>query len=281
MANIGLRIEPKREPTIEALAGLWSRSLIDWPDGRSDRTTFVNWMQGPSYYLDLRQPADRPDFRGVENLRALQPEQLDWLATQEGFAGELHYADGFFEWRREIDFQPQAIYSDQGRLWMEPDMMVEEGKDIPYIEHWHREPVNLDPVCALRLDDPADGTRAYLMRLGSLFMYARARGAAVPAGLHLQECVKGAASLTDAQDLVDCEISQGIVTGAGWIIQRSSLPFREKARIDPVWAAKASGTIVLSDVDADGNHVAQSWKILDAQGALDAFPAAGKVRSAF
>jgi len=280
MANIGLRIEPKSEPTIEALAGLWSRSLIDWPDGRSDRTTFVNWMQGPSYYLDLRQPAGRPDFRGVRNLRALNFTQLDWLASQEGFAGELHYSDGFFEWRREIDFQPQAIYSDQGRLWMEPDMMVEQGKDIPYIEHWHREPVGLDPVCALRLDDPADGTRAYLMRLGSLFMYARARRAAVPAGLHLQDCVAGAESVEEAQNLIDCEISQGVVTDAGWVIQRSSLPFRERERIDPVWASKASGAIVLSDIDADGRDVARKWQLLDAQGALDAFPIEAKVRSA-
>ncbi|MEN6544027.1 hypothetical protein [Parvibaculum sp.] len=280
MTNIGVRIEQRSEPTVATLAGLWSRSLIDWPDGRSDRTTFVNWMQGPSYYLDLRQPAGRPDYRGVRNLRGLNFEQLGWLASQEGFAGELHYADGFFEWRREIDFQPQAIYSDQGRLWMEPDMMVEEGKDIPYIEHWHREPVDLDPVCALRLDDPATGTRAYLMRLGALFMYARARSAAAAAGLHLQDCVAGAASLEEAQDLVDCEISQGVVSSAGWIVQRSSLPFREGERIDPVWDSKASGAIVLSDVDAQGRDVSRRWQILDAQGALDAFPIEGKVRSA-
>lgn len=280
MANIGLRIEPKSEPTIASLAGLWSRSLIDWPDGRSDRTTFVNWMQGPTYYLDLRQPAGRPDYRGAGNLRGLKFEQLDWLASQEGFAGELHYADGFFEWRREIDFQPQAIYSDQGRLWMEPDMMVEEGKDIPYIEHWHREPVDLNPVCALRLDDPASGTRAYLMRLGSLFMYARARSAAVTAGLHLKECVAGAASLEEAQDLVDCEISQGVVSNIGWIVQRSSLPFREGARIDPVWEPGASGAIALSDVDAQGHGIIRKWSILDAQGTLDAFPVEGNVASA-
>ncbi len=268
------------EPTIEGLRGLWSRSLIDWPDGRSDRETFVNWMQGPSFYLDLRQPTGRPDYRGVEHLRALKPADLGWLASQEGFAGELHYADGFFEWRREIDFQPQAVYSDQGRLWMEPDKMVEEGKDIPYIEHWHREPVGLDPVCALRLDDSATGARAYLMRLGSLFMYARARSAAVPAGLHLQDCVASAASLSEAQDLLDCEISQGVVSGADWIIQRSSLPFRETRRLDPVWAGRRSGTMVLSDISPEGKPLARHWQVLDAQGSLDAFPVAEDIRSA-
>ncbi|HUD50100.1 hypothetical protein [Parvibaculum sp.] len=270
----------KIEPTIETLTGLWSRSLIDWPDGRSDRETFVNWMQGPSFYLDLRQPLGRPDCREATHLRALAPEQLDWLASQEGFAGELHYADGFFEWRREIDFQPQAIYSDQGRLWMEPDMMVEEGKDIPYIEHWHREPIVPDPVCALRLDDPASGTRAYLMRLGPLFMYARARRAPMPAGLHLQDCVAGAGSLVEAQDLVDCEISQGAITGAGWIIQRSSLPYRETQRLDPAWAARASGALMLSDMTAEGRPVTRQWQILEAQGALDAFPTEGNVKAA-
>ena len=64
------------EPTIAALAGLWRRSLIMWPDGRRDTTTWVNWLQGGKSYIDLRQPRGRPDFSGVR-LSGLDLSGLD------------------------------------------------------------------------------------------------------------------------------------------------------------------------------------------------------------
>jgi hypothetical protein len=242
--------------------------LIDWPDGRRDTETWVNWLQGPSFYVDLRQPLGRPDFAGVTHLRQLEPSQLGWLASQEGFAGELHHENGFFEWRRELDFQPQAIYSDMGRLWFENGMMVEEGKDIAYIEHWHLEMLDRQPFCAVRLDDPAAGCRGYLLRHGPLFMYARARGVPVPANIHLTDCVAGAANREAAQDLVDCEISQGVVTSAGWVIQRSSLPFREGRCLKPERAPGLSSDILTADVAANGTSMTRRWEVLDMQGTL-------------
>ena len=55
------------EPSLETMPGLWRRSLIAWPDGRRDTTSFVNWLQGPGLYLDLRQPEGRPDFSGMSS----------------------------------------------------------------------------------------------------------------------------------------------------------------------------------------------------------------------
>jgi hypothetical protein len=278
----GQRVEEQQlaeiEPTVETLGGLWSRSLIEWPDGRRDTTTWVNWLQGPSFYIDLRQPEGRPSFESVGKLRDIEPAHFHWLASQEGFAGELHHDGGYFEWRREIDFQPKAIYSDQGRLFMADGMMVEEGKDIPYIEHWHREPIEPAPVSALRLVDPEDGTRGAFMRVGSLFMYARARKVGVPEGRHLTECVAGAADIAAAQDLLDCEISQGAVTSVGWIVQRSSLPFREGKRIDPLLTR--DGQLVLQDQAADGAPILRHWSIVDAQGSFDALPSVENVKLA-
>ncbi len=251
------------EPSLETMPGLWRRSLLAWPDGRRDTTSFVNWLQGPGLYLDLRQPEGRPDFTGETSLSALTPDSMTWLAAQEGFAGELVEEDGWFEWRRDIDFQPKAIYSDIGRLWIEGDVMVEEGKDIPYIEHWHREPIGSMPLWAARLEDRETGQKGAIARMGSLFMIARERYCDVPEGLTLAECVAGAPDMARAQEFLDCEISQGAVTSRGWFVQRSSLPFREGK-----WLALArmGDLFEMQDQDRAGKPFTRRWEITDLRG---------------
>lgn len=251
------------EPSLETMPGLWRRSLLAWPDGRRDTTSFVNWLQGPGLYLDLRQPEGRPDFTGQNSLSSLTPETMMWLAAQEGFAGELVEEDGWFEWRRDIDFQPKAIYSDIGRLWIEGDVMVEEGKDIPYIEHWHREPIGSMPLWAARLEDRETGQKGAIARMGSLFMIARERYCAVPEGLTLAECVAGAADMARAQEFLDCEISQGAVTSTGWFVQRSSLPFREGKSLAP---ARMGDLFEMQDQDRAGKPFTRRWEITDLRG---------------
>ena len=251
------------EPSLETMPGLWRRSLLAWPDGRRDTTSFVNWLQGPGLYLDLRQPEGRPDFTGQNSLSALTPETMMWLAAQEGFAGELVEEDGWFEWRRDIDFQPKAIYSDIGRLWIEGDVMVEEGKDIPYIEHWHREPIGSMPLWAARLEDRETGQKGAIARMGSLFMIARERYCDVPEGLTLAECVAGAPDMARAQEFLDCEISQGAVTSTGWFVQRSSLPFREGKSLAP---ARMGDLFEMQDQDRAGKPFTRRWEITDLRG---------------
>lgn len=254
---------PLSEPSLETMPGLWRRSLLAWPDGRRDTTSFVNWLQGPGLYLDLRQPEGRPDFTGETSLSALTPDSMMWLAAQEGFAGELVEEDGWFEWRRDIDFQPKAIYSDIGRLWIEGDVMVEEGKDIPYIEHWHREPIGDAPLWAARLEDRETGQKGAIARMGSLFMIARERYCDVPEGLTLAECVAGAPDMARAQEYLDCEISQGAVTSRGWFIQRSSLPFREGKPLAPV---RTGDLFEMQDQDRGGKPFTRRWEITDLRG---------------
>ena len=272
-----------RVPGFDELVGLWSRSLIAWPDGAQDCETWVNWMQGESIYLDLRQPTGEPDFRNVRGLRGLDAMQVSWLAAQEGFAGTLNFDGTFFEWRREIDFQPEAIYSDQGKLWFEDGRMVEEGRDIPYIEHWHVEPIARTPVCALRLQGRADGVRGFLLRVGSFFMYARGRIVDFPvnddrAEKHLRDYVAEASDLHAAQDLVDCEISQGAITSAGWIIQRSTLPFRTAQTLAPQMFEQ-TGALVTSDTAHDGRQMLRHWDIVDIEGDASSFQRVGPSRA--
>ena len=259
------------DPSLETMPGLWRRSLIVWPDGRRDTTSFVNWLQGPGLYLDLRQPEGRPDFSGMGSLSLLDHEALMWLATQEGFAGELVEEDGWFEWRRDIDFQPKAVYSDRGRLWVDGATMIEEGKDISYIEHWHREPIAGTPSWAARLEDRETGQKGAIARMGSLFMIARERYCAVPEGLTLAQCVAGAPDTARAQEFLDCEISQGAVTSTGWIVQRSSLPFREGKSLAPV---RAGDLFEMQDQDRMGKPFTRRWEITDLRGEplTDVFP---------
>lgn len=264
MSTLAAAPEAVSEPSLETLPGLWRRSLLAWPDGREDRASFVNWLQGPGLYIDLRQPDGRPDFSNVVCLTDLKPEQMTWLSAQEGFAGELVEEDGWFEWRRDIDFQPKAIYSDQGRLWIEGGTMIEEGKDIPYIEHWHREPIADAPVWAARLEDRETGQKGAIARLGNLFMIARERVCAAPSGLTLAECIAGAASVARAREFLDCEISQGAVTSAGWIVQRSSLPFREGRAFAPQLLGDLLET---ADMDPKGKPFTRRWEVTDLRGA--------------
>jgi hypothetical protein len=252
--------------TVSDLQGLWGRSLIVWPDGRRDEATYVSWLQGPTYYIDLRSPSPRPGFIGTTCLDDLSREQIIWLATQEGFAGRLRFDGEFFEWQRIIDFQPKAIYSDCGRLWIEAGMMIEEGRDIPYIEHWRRHAqVTPQPCWATRLRDRQSGCDGFVVRVGSAFMYARGRTFAPPAGHTLSECVAGAGSLREARVLVDCEVSIGRVDESGWIVERSSLPFREGSRLGleiSANGAKASST----DVTASGVSCMRDWDVIESEG---------------
>jgi len=237
-------------PNMEDLAGLWTRSLLVLPDGMCDVATEVVWLQGPGLYVDLRQAPARPDFAHVRGLDDLTAADCAWLATQQGFAGVLRYADGYFEWEREIDYQPPAAGPDSGRLFWRGEVLVETGRYADYLEHWHRDPaVPVAPCEAAVFVSRHDGRKAQLVRAGDVFMFARGRGKARFAAATLAECVAGAASLPEARALLDCEISFGRVSGGVWRIGRSTLPFRVGAALalGREWRAVAGDTLMFID----------------------------------
>lgn len=240
--------------------GLWERSLIAWPDGREDRTTFVAWLQGPRVFADLRQPATPPSFEGVRCLDDLNAAHFPWLAKQEGFAGRLVRAGDAFEWRRAIDFQCPSDAVDAGYLTFADGMLIERGRDIPYIEHWHRTSAGSDPMFAAELRD-ADGVSGFVVRVGDIFMYVRNRAVPLPHGGSLAELVAQASAAT-ARDLLNCEISLGRVRGGMWLIGRSSLPFRVGS--DLRLASFGDDTrLSVHDVTMDGTPTTRQWTIVD------------------
>jgi hypothetical protein len=256
------------EPNVSDLTGLWRRSLIVRTDGTRDTATWVHWLQGPSDYADLRQPADRPDFGGVGCLRQLTRAHLDWMARQDGFAGKLLVSDGIFEWCRDIDFQPAGPIPDRGRLIRDGDMMIEEGYHSPYIEHWHPDPNAGTPAYALRLRDSANGCAGRIVRVGTVFMYARGRVAGLPRAPDLAACIAGAGSLFEAQDMVDCEISFGSVSGAGWTIGQSTLPFRQGRGLGLRLSADGRQVRTM-DATADDREAVRSWAVIAVEGHVE------------
>jgi hypothetical protein len=198
------------------LQGLWRRSLITWPGRGSDTTTTVRWLQGPRAYIDLRQPTPLPDFSHAHSLNDLTRGDCMWLARQEGFAGYLSFDGTYFEWHREIDFQPRAARRDSGTLHWEGTVLVETGRDGDYVEHWHRDP---SPV----VDHPSKT----VLRVGPYFMLVRDR--AIPLDTTyptLAEHVAAASNVERARELIDCEISFGETQEDGLRITASTLPYR-------------------------------------------------------
>ncbi len=253
--------------TISDTFGLWERSLIAWPDGRRDTTTYAGWLQGPELFADLRQPIDPPSFDGVACLDDFEPQHFGWLARQEGFAGRLVRAGQAFEWLRVIDFQSVSSNSDAGFLAFDGDVLVETGRDIPYIEHWHRATGVVAPLFAAHLKD-SSGRQGFIVRVGSTFMYVRDRAEPLPFNVSLPELVSSSTA-SDARALLDYEISQGRIRGHTWIIERSSLPYRTGQDLSVSFSTDSTN-VAVADLAPDGTAFTRHWAIVDLDvGALD------------
>lgn len=208
------------------LKGLWRRRWIRWPDGREDAATDVYWLQTDRFYADVRFPPARPTFSGVGSLAQLTPTQREWLATQEGFAGELElHPDGWL-WRRDVNYQPPNGARDIGRLtYLDPDhrTMLEEGVDAPYTELWQR--VDASPDSTLWHTPPGHPTRGILAAVGGHYLLAIDHRKALAIAPSLTALLKAGAP----PETLDMEISIGRRRGSPdtWIIERSTLPWRE------------------------------------------------------
>jgi hypothetical protein len=220
-------------PSLSDLPGMWRRTLITHADGTRDAATQVRWLQGPTLFADLRQGAALPEFLHLRGLNDLTFEDCTALAQQQGFAGRLGFDGDCFEWQRFIDFQPQAG-ADAGRLSWDEDVLVETGRDVPYVELWMRDPtVVTRPLTAARLRDTQSGVGALVLQVGTVFMFARDRTVALRAGTSLAECVAGAATLAEARALLDCEITLGSgAPGSHSVILASTHPWRVAERFE-------------------------------------------------
>jgi hypothetical protein len=247
--------------SVDSLSGLWRRSLLAFADGTRDETAAVAWLQADPHYADLRQPAGMPDFPHARGLDDLTAADCGWLARQQGFAGVFRHCNDCFEWVRVIDYCPPGPFKDIGRLYWNGDILVEEGRDVPYLEHWHRDAPPAGPVAALVLAAET-GAPGCLVRAGVDFFYARGRLRPLAPGADLAALVAGA-TLEGARALLDCEISQGRIDSGAWLITRSTLPFRVGDTLAP---ALAGAVLTVGDRAASGGGARTAWRIAEARG---------------
>jgi hypothetical protein len=251
-------------PPLSEMPGMWRRALIVHADGTRDSMTQVRWLQAQRLFVDLRQGAALPDFLHLRCLNDLTGADCAQLALQEGFAGRFGFDGDCFEWLRLIDFQPPSALADAGRLWWEEQILVEEGRDVPYLEQWMRDPtVVTRPLAALRLRDADTGVTAQVVQLGTVFMFARDRAVATTAGSSLLECVTGAGSLTQARAMLDCEISLGSAGVGPNVILASTHPWRVAERLQLTCRGSAVETL---DTDPAGRELRRQWEVLEAEG---------------
>jgi allophanate hydrolase len=251
------------------LTGLWRRSLLVTAGGATDTTTDVTWLQAGELYVDLRLPASTftPYIRC---LRDLDRPAACALAQVEGFAGRL-LADGpWARWERLVDLQPSSATADEGRLVAQNGVaenghVIETGRHVDYVEHWHRTPGHSVPVAGLLLRETVTRAIGVLVRVGRHFAWARGRAFPLPPGGRLVDHVAAARTIRDVQDLLDAEVAVGRIGRTGAVRTGSNLPWRVGA---PFHFGTAGAQLVTDDVGPDGGPVRRAWEVLAREGAL-------------
>jgi allophanate hydrolase len=266
-------------PPDPLLTGSWRRTLLVRPDGSTDATSSVTWLQAGAYYVDLRLPAalPRPAPAAVTDLPAAD---LLAFAAVEGFAGRLR-ADGRWTcWDRAVDLQPPAATPDEGLLEPQGTDLVETGRHERYVEHWARWSGPDEDFCAVELRDADTGAPAVLLRVGDDVGWARGRPAPLPPGGTLTDLVASGDPAAVAAAF-DAEVALGTVTpDGGVVLTASSLPSHAGAPLDLTVdddGLRGPGTL------PDGTAVLRRWRVVATEGSaalLPVRPARREVRSA-
>ena len=217
--------------------GVWQRQLLETATSKDD-TSLVLWMQTQQYHIDIRIPAACANIRKVSSLEDYTHEELLLLASQQGFAGITQVipsttkSSDICQWQREIDYQPQTVARDVGKMvFTDVNTMIETGLDDVYLEVWRR----LEQSQELNFFEATTGknrqglkTPAYLMRAGNFVAYARPRTAPLPKSTSLLDAIAACKPQREQLlDWLDMEISFGeVIDDKYWKIQHSTLPFK-------------------------------------------------------
>lgn len=225
-----------------ALRGCWQRAWIEFADGTRDDTSLVVWLQLESEMADVRLPArrgtvvDRSGFDdcSLDELRALVDSESSSgvtvcspvaVGTDGVRSARAEWVDG----PHSVGFQPVSAFPEPGLLeWVADDVLIERAPSGAYVEEWHRLPGTTHP-----LHHVIDADDRHIYRAGDAAVLVRDRRPPLPRIARLDEL---AAECGDDRDrlvaLVDCEFSFARRRDGNYVIEASTLPWREGAVID-------------------------------------------------
>ena len=216
------------------LLGTWTREWIT-RRGTQTNTLDVHYLQTPSIFADVRFPRDRGDLSHAQSFADLSDVALTQLARQRAFTGHTTVAGLISTWHHELDFQPAETSADIGRIERNgADAMFEHALDSSYTESWKSTSAGASSFLVVRIER-AGRLVSTLIVSGDDFMYVRNRAKDLPSAPSLDSLI-ASTHATRAQiiEYLDCEFSVGRVRGGAiaWEIQHSTLPWREKQRLD-------------------------------------------------
>jgi hypothetical protein len=245
----------------ERYLGVWQRLILQTDRQPSDITTRCFWLQTTSWHADIRVPEPRPDFSGVTGLHQCNREQLDWLASQEGFVGITHVQDNTCQWQREADFRPPTGLRDIAQMvFLRPDLVVETGMESRYLEVWQKLPDSSGAQAVLQRLEAGSERPEWFLVSGQYFMHVRTRDEVLDAAASLHSLAERE-KVDDARmrGLVDFEISFGRRSAQAWRIHLSTLPFLEgEAALDQnALSAPVQGVVQL------GGAQPSQWRALE------------------
>jgi hypothetical protein len=221
---------------MEPFIGLWRREALILPDGSEDRTTQVFWLQGQSWFVDIRLPADRPAGIGRQGFADYTDAELIELGRMQGFAGIFEVEGALCRWHRHLDFQPPGGMPDEGNCtWLGPDRLLETGIHADYQEIWQREPAPGAETAAFRL---AGDTSGLLVLVGDVFALALDRDLPMVDAPSLAELVEADLAAHDriraVRRLGMC-IAMGRIEGAAlrWCVTHATFPWLEGTALFP------------------------------------------------
>jgi hypothetical protein len=219
-------------PVPKAYLGMWRRRLLEQAE-TIDTTTTVFMIQTEQYHADIRIPANRPNFGDINRLEDCNAEQLNWLATQQGFTGITQINGNVSQWLRDHDFQPFNHQRDIGEMIFESDdVLVETGVDVEYLEIWDRVPdshLNLTVSHITGENRHKINVPARLFTTNKTFAYVRPRNVQLPSAKNMIEALEHFNPNPETLfDWLDFEISFGeILDPQHGVITLSTIPFKE------------------------------------------------------
>ncbi len=236
-------VEPQPRAMVPVeLRGCWRRAWIEFADGSRDETSLVVWLQLESQMADVRLPAARGSVAARSGFAECSLDELRALADGEsssaittcssvvtGSDGVRRATAEWIEGEHSVGFHPLSAFPEPGLLeWIADDVLIERAPSGAYVEEWHRLAGTTDP---LRHMVDVDGRQIY--RAGDAAVVVRDRPRPLPRVARLDELV---AECGDDRDrlvaLVDCEFSFARRRDGDFVIEASTLPWREGAVVD-------------------------------------------------